>query len=91
MKKSNNYLVIGGQYQSYCYGGAATLAGAKRLATKNIEFWDNWQGWHKPLIYATEDCVECNNFFGKQMTPKVGALPVVVWNNTNNRWEEIRG
>lgn len=55
MKKENKYFVIGGQYESYCYGGTPTLIGAKRLATKNMEYWDNWQGWHKPRIYRSED------------------------------------
>ena len=51
----NNYYVIGGQYERYCYGGTPTLIGAKRLATKSKEYWDNWQGWHTPAIYRTED------------------------------------
>ncbi len=53
--KQINYYVIGGQYESYCYGGTPTLIGAKRLATKNMEYWDNWQGWHKPSIYKADD------------------------------------
>lgn len=53
--KQINYYVIGGQYESCCYGGTPTLIGAKRLATKNMEYWDNWQGWHKPKIYKAED------------------------------------
>lgn len=53
--KKNNYYVIGGQYERICYGGTPTLIGAKRLATKNAEYWDNWQGWHKPQIYRAED------------------------------------
>ena len=48
---TQNYAVIGGQYQSYCFGCTPTLLGAKRLARKNIELWDNWQGWHAPAIY----------------------------------------
>ena len=39
--KKNNYYVIGGQYEIICYGGTPTLIGAKRLATKNEEYWDN--------------------------------------------------
>lgn len=53
--KQINYYVIGGQYESCCYGGTPTLIGAKRLATKNMEYWDNWQGWHKPKVYKAED------------------------------------
>lgn len=55
MKKKNNYYVIGGQYESCCYGGTPTLLGAKRLANAHAEYWDNWQGWHTPSIYAAED------------------------------------
>lgn len=50
-----NYYIIGGQYESVCYGGAPTLTGAKRIANKNKEYWDNWQGWHTPEIYRAED------------------------------------
>ena len=42
--KKNNFYVIGGQYESYCYGGTPTLIGAKRLANK-----------HRPGIYRAED------------------------------------
>ena len=56
--KKNNYYVIGGQYETICYGGTPTLIGAKRLANKNKEYWDNWQGWHTPGIYAAEDTTE---------------------------------
>ena len=55
MKKEIKFYVIGGQYESMCYGGCPTLLGAKRLATKCMEYWDNWQGWHKPAIYRAED------------------------------------
>lgn len=57
MAKNNNYYVIGGQYETVCYGGTPTLLGAKRLANKSQEYWDNWQGWHTPAIYAAEDTV----------------------------------
>lgn len=53
--KKINYYVIGGQYESCCYGGAPTLIGAKRIANRNAEYWDNWQGWHTPSIYRAED------------------------------------
>lgn len=46
-----NFAVIGGQYQAYFYGFADTIHAAKILATKNDEYWDNWQGWHTPAIY----------------------------------------
>ena len=49
------FVVIGGQYESYSYGTTATLLAAKRLATANAEHWDNWQGVHVPNIYKIED------------------------------------
>lgn len=55
MKK---YQVIGGQYESHWYGESDTLRGAKCIATRNEEYWDNWQGWHKPAIYAADDVKE---------------------------------
>lgn len=55
MKNINNYYVIGGQYESFCYGGTPTLIGAKRLANKSKEYWDNWKGWHTPRIFRAED------------------------------------
>ena len=55
MKK---YQVIGGQYESKWYGESDTLRGAKCIATRHEEYWDNWQGWHKPAIYASVDVME---------------------------------
>lgn len=52
------YQVIGGQYESKWYGESDTIRGAKIIATKHQEYWDNWQGWRKPSIYAAEDVVE---------------------------------
>lgn len=83
MKKEIKYYVIGGQYEHYCYGGCPTLIGAKRLATKNMEYWDNWQGWHKPRVYASNDTVEIVSN-GRITThdgtvirvPKYGAVPI---------------
>lgn len=69
------YYVIGGQYQSYCYGGAATLLEAKQLASRNAEYWDNWQGWNVPAIYRAEDTEECANFYGENRCPVCGAIP----------------
>lgn len=56
--ENNGYYVIGGQYESCCYGHAETLLGAKRKATANREYWDNWQGWHTPMVYSADDVVE---------------------------------
>lgn len=54
----NQYYVIGGQYEPYCYGGTPTLLGAKRLAGHHVEHWDNHQGWHRPHVYAAGDVIE---------------------------------
>ena len=78
------YCVIGGQYAMYNYGTVRTLLGAKRLATRHIELWDNWQGWHKPCIYRSEDCFPADTFYGVQLIPEIGAEPVSVWNGS--RW-----
>lgn len=51
------YYVIGGQYESHCYGYSESLRGAKAMASRNKEFWDNFQGWNTPRIY-TEDAVQ---------------------------------
>ena len=53
MKK---YQVIGGQYEQNWIGESDSLHGAKIIAGKNKEFFDNWQGWHTPSIYKAEDC-----------------------------------
>ena len=52
------FLVIGGQYNFVFYGLKATERSAKILATKNAEYWDNWQGWHKPVIYELAEEIE---------------------------------
>lgn len=49
------YHVIGGQYESYWYGETDSLHGAKCLAAKSEEYWDNWQGWHRPAIYTCDN------------------------------------
>lgn len=53
--KNNTYTVIGGQYVGINYGTTDTLLKAKRLATAHAEYWDNFQGWHKPGIYVNYD------------------------------------
>ena len=55
MKK---YQVIGGQYESVWYGESDSLHGARVIAGKHKEYWDNWQGWHTPKIYNAEDVEE---------------------------------
>lgn len=87
-----NYYVIGGQYAAYCHGGTKTLLGAKRLANKCAEHWDNWQGWHIPAIYRAEDTREVSNFYGKMRAPREDALPVA-WARYNDGrpiWECVQ-
>lgn len=40
MKK---YIVIGGQYQQCYYGESDSIRGAKQIASRHLEYWDNWQ------------------------------------------------
>lgn len=80
MKK---YQIIGGQYEQYWYGESDSLRGAKCIATRSREYWDNWQGWHTPRIYKAED-VQTIISRGRITTPdgwevilpKPGAVPV---------------
>jgi hypothetical protein len=56
MKGMKKYQVIGGQYEQYWYGESDSIRGAKIIAGRNKELWDNWQGWHTPNIYEAKDC-----------------------------------
>lgn len=80
------YAVIGGQYQSYFYGFADSLHAAKLMATRNKEYWDNWQGWHTPAIYRAEDVKPIENFYGAGYAPEYGAEPVAT-RRENGKWE----
>lgn len=90
-----NYYVIGGQYESTCYGGTPTLTGAKRLATRHAEYWDNWQGWRVPAIYRAEDTVQVESS-GRVTTrdgemiriPRRGAAPVCVKQRPEDPWPD---
>ena len=62
------YQIIGGQYETSWKGESDTLRGAKIIATRNQEYWDNWQGWRKPSIYNAEDVVEIESK-GRITTP----------------------
>ena len=73
MKK---YCVIGGQYDPYCYGFSDSLTGAKQMATKNVEHWDNWQGWHYPCVYRSEDVEPYHAYDAQHYRPKDCAKPV---------------
>lgn len=87
--RKEGYYVIGGQYAALCYGWAKTLLGAKRLAGRHHEYWDNWQGWHIPAIYRAQDCCEVENFFGDQIAPRGFAEPAASAYFSGNRvvWE----
>lgn len=89
MKKEVKYYVIGGQYEMINYGGTPTLEGAKRLATKREEYWDNWQGFHKPDIYKAEDCELGKTFFGTNLYPKWNANAYMTWNEYSKKWEVL--
>lgn len=65
MKK---YQVIGGQYESVWYGESDSLHGAKLIAAKRDEYWDNWQGWHRPSIYLAQNVKEIESK-GRILTP----------------------
>lgn len=65
MKK---YQIIGGQYEQCWYGESDTLRGAKTIATRHEEYWDNHQGWNKPGIYRAEDCRDVESC-GRITTP----------------------
>lgn len=90
------YQVIGGQYEQYWYGESNSIIGAKRIASQNCEFWDNWQGWHYPSIYKADDCekiiskdaITVPN--GCEITiHKIGVMPIATrdfkgWTNLDN-------
>lgn len=90
MAREIKYYVIGGQYSYYNYGGAYTLEGAKRLATKHQEYWDNWYGWHKPAIYKAKDCEIGTNFYGTNYYPNKMAIAHMTWNQYYNKWELLK-
>lgn len=94
MANKINFYVIGGQYAQYNYGGSETLRGAKLIAAKHDEYWDNWQGWHRPCIYAAEDCFLANTQFnGEQMIHKREAIPVAEYDMERKSWisqQEVR-
>ena len=56
------YQVIGRQYEQHWYGESDSLRGAKSIATRHEEYWDNYQGWHKPRIYKAEDVQEIESY-----------------------------
>lgn len=68
LAKLKRYQVIGGQYEQFWYGQSDTFRGAKMIAGRNNELWDNWQGWHTPVIYRAEDCMlrECEGMITKR-------------------------
>ena len=74
VKTNKKYVVIGGQYKAVIYGYSDNLKGAKIIATKNKEYWDNWQGWRTPEIYEVKNC-------------EVNEVPVATYNSNKKRWE----
>ena len=70
------YMIIGGQYFYTVYGFSDTLHGAKCLATRNTEYWDNWQGFNRPAIYLTSQVAD--GIFH----------PVCAYNKYARKWEK---
>ena len=89
------YVVLGGQYEWAFYGAYTSLQAAKVAATKNAEYWDNWQGWHVPAIYKSEDCkqIETHGWityhdYQKILIPKDEySRPYLV--KVGRKWEEV--
>lgn len=77
MKK---YSIIGGQYYYTVYGSSDTLHGAKCIAARHPEYWDNFQGWHVPAVYLSDD-------LDKNGYPVYGAQPVAFRNG--KKWETV--
>ena len=81
---STKYVVIGGQYFQRCYGVVDNLIAAKRLATKNEEYWDNWQGFHTPLVYDFRDCEELED--GRIIHKDVLKARYAIYSKENSKW-----
>lgn len=84
MKKENKYAVIGGQYHNVYYGCTPTLQGAKRLATQNEEYWDNYIGKHTPIIKKIEDTNEIDG----ARYPKHDGSPY--FEKSSGKWKLIK-
>lgn len=83
------YVVIGGQYRYICYGICDSLHAAKCLASYNMEYWDNWQGWHYPAIYRELDTIHYNsdsipNQYA--IVPKDDASPIATRRSGDRSW-----
>lgn len=87
--KTEGYYVIGGQYEPYNYGWCRTLHGAKCLAAKCEEFWDNHQGWHRPYIWPAWECEMRTTFYRdyESVVPCMDAEPAAVWNRAEKKWD----
>ncbi len=64
------YYVIGGQYRYHYYGASKTIRGAKMLATRNTECWDNLIGLVTPRIYSDEPVITTVN--GEEIVLPIG-------------------
>ena len=83
-----SYVVIGGQYRYFCHGEYKTLRAAQIAATKNVEYWDNWQGLKTPKIYKIEDTENYYDEFFQCWNRRPAANCVRCWEKINNKWTE---
>lgn len=83
------YFVIGGQYEHLYYGSSMSLHGAKIMATQNMEYWDNWQGWNKPKIYDKNNVVKIITK-GRVLYPDGREIYVPIQNATFLYWDDVK-
>ena len=85
MKK---YQIIGGQYKDYWHGESDSLHGAKIIASRCAEYWDNWQGWHTPVIYTADPVQDTPHDDYSQRARIDGARPFAY--HDGHRWRAYR-
>lgn len=92
MKK---FQVIGGQYERHWYGESDSLHGAKIIAAKHDEYWDNWAGWHRPNIYCADDVIITiakgmitYRDGEKIIVPRCDAQPIATYDHNTAKWTD---
>lgn len=90
MEENYKYYVIGGLHADWCFGGADTLAEAKKIADDHVEYFDEYYCFRKPAIFRAEDTevivansgTPCYREGAEYRVPVFGAEPIVphvVW------------